>query len=133
MNKIISSENSNVLFERVVSILEQARSNVVRTVNSQMVIAYWMIGREIVDEEQQGESRAEYGKRLIEELSSRLTMLFSPQRLFKLQSARESIWSTLILTRSSPMEFAPAMRPKSLPPATSHQDCDIFHKNYLSF
>ena len=73
MNKLISSENSNVLFERVVSILEQARTNVVRTVNSQMVIAYWMIGHEIVDEEQKGESRAEYGKRLIEELSSRLT------------------------------------------------------------
>ena len=73
MNKLISTENSNVLFERVVSILEQARSNVVRTVNSQMVIAYWMIGREIVDEEQQGASRAEYGKRLIEDLSSRLT------------------------------------------------------------
>jgi hypothetical protein len=73
MNNVTSNENSNALFERVVSILEQARATVAHTVNSQMVIAYWMIGREIVEEEQQGEARAEYGKRLIEELSFRLT------------------------------------------------------------
>jgi len=36
------------LMDRVVSILEQARANVVRAVNSNMVIAYWLIGREIV-------------------------------------------------------------------------------------
>ena len=61
------------LFERVVTILEQARTNVVRTVNSQMVIAYWLIGCEIVEEEQQGQGRAEYGARLIEKLSRQLT------------------------------------------------------------
>jgi hypothetical protein len=57
----------------VTTILEQARSNVVRSVNSEMVIAYWLVGREIVEEEQQGEKRAEYGKRLIADLSQRLT------------------------------------------------------------
>ncbi len=61
------------LFNRVVEILERARTNVVRSVNSQMVIAYWLVGREIVEEEQQGEKRAEYGKRLLEDLSPRLT------------------------------------------------------------
>ncbi len=61
------------LFDRVVTILEQARTNVVRTVNSQMVIAYWLIGREIVEEEQRGKNRAEYGTHLIEELSRQLT------------------------------------------------------------
>jgi len=61
------------LFERVVAILEQARSQVIRTVNSRMVLAYWHIGREIVEEEQHGENRAEYGERLIRGLSKRLT------------------------------------------------------------
>jgi predicted nuclease of restriction endonuclease-like (RecB) superfamily len=60
------------LFERVVSILEQARSNVQRSINNNMVIAYWLIGREIVQQIQGGEERAEYGKKLIEKLSSRL-------------------------------------------------------------
>ena len=61
------------LFGRVVSILEQARGNVVRAVNSNMVLAYWLIGREIVQELQGGGERAEYGRRVVEDLSARLT------------------------------------------------------------
>lgn len=64
------------LMDRVVSILEQARANVVRAVNSNMVIAYWLIGREIVQELQGGEERAEYGQRLLEELSGQLTLRY---------------------------------------------------------
>jgi predicted nuclease of restriction endonuclease-like (RecB) superfamily len=60
------------LFERVVSILEQARSNVVRSVNHNTVLANWLIGREIVLQLQQGQQRAEYGKQIIEALSARL-------------------------------------------------------------
>ena len=63
----------DVLFERVVSILEQARGNVVRSVNSNMVVAYWLIGREIVQEVQAGAGRAEYGKQVVENLSAQLT------------------------------------------------------------
>ena len=57
-------------------ILEQARSKARSAVNSAMVEAYWLIGRRIVEEEQRGESRAEYGKRLIEDLSTALTSDF---------------------------------------------------------
>lgn len=60
------------LFDRVISILEQARGNVVRAVNSNMVMAYWLIGREIVQELQGGDERAEYGKQVIENLSKQL-------------------------------------------------------------
>ena len=61
------------LMDRVVSILEQARANVVRAVNSNMVIAYWLIGCEIVQELQRGEDRAGYGKQVIETLCRNLT------------------------------------------------------------
>jgi len=61
------------LFDRVVHILEQAHSNVVRSVNNNMVTAYWLIGREIVVEIQGGKERAEYGKQVIEMLSLQLT------------------------------------------------------------
>jgi predicted nuclease of restriction endonuclease-like (RecB) superfamily len=60
------------LVERVVAIIEDARSRVVRTVNSEMVLSYWHIGREIVEYVQRGEARAEYGEQVIEELSERL-------------------------------------------------------------
>ncbi|MBI4801740.1 MAG: DUF1016 domain-containing protein [Elusimicrobia bacterium] len=64
------------LFDRVVSILEQARANVVRSINNNMVIAYWLIGREIVQEIQGGDERAEYGKRVIEQLSTKLILKY---------------------------------------------------------
>ena len=60
------------LFVRVREILDHARGSVVRTVNSEMVLAYWHIGREIVDQVQRGESRAEYGRQVLEALSQRL-------------------------------------------------------------
>ncbi|MEI7731164.1 MAG: PDDEXK nuclease domain-containing protein [Verrucomicrobiota bacterium] len=69
----IAAKKPEALFERVVSILEQARGNVVRAVNSNMVLAYWLIGREIVQELQGGAARAEYGKKVVEVLSARLT------------------------------------------------------------
>ena len=60
------------LFDRVAAILEEARTSVVRTVNTRMVFAYWHIGREIVQEEQGGKRRAGYGDTLLEDLSCRL-------------------------------------------------------------
>lgn len=64
------------LFARVVVILEQARARVVRSVNSEMVHAYWHIGREIVEQEQGGRKRAAYGEAVLEDLSRRLTTEF---------------------------------------------------------
>ena len=55
------------------SIIESARANAVRTVDFCRVQMYWQIGRRIVEEEQQGQSRAEYGKYIIKNLSSSLT------------------------------------------------------------
>ncbi len=65
--------NDTALFDRVITILDEARTHISRTVNSAMVIAYWLIGHEIVVEEQKGEERAEYGKRIIADLSKKLT------------------------------------------------------------
>jgi predicted nuclease of restriction endonuclease-like (RecB) superfamily len=66
------------LMDRVVSILEQARTNVARAVNSNMVIAYWLIGREIVEALQSGEDRAEYGQSLLNDLSEQLGNRYGP-------------------------------------------------------
>lgn len=63
----------DVLFDRIVTILEEARGNVLRAVNTGMVTAYWLIGREIVSELQGGAERAEYGGQVVESLSIRLT------------------------------------------------------------
>jgi predicted nuclease of restriction endonuclease-like (RecB) superfamily len=60
------------LYDRIRQILESARSSISRSVNTAQVVTNWLIGREIVEEEQRGKKKAEYGQRLIEELSRKL-------------------------------------------------------------
>jgi predicted nuclease of restriction endonuclease-like (RecB) superfamily len=60
------------LYARVRVILEAARVGVARTVNTTQVVANWLIGREIVEEEQGGKHRADYGEKLVRELADRL-------------------------------------------------------------
>jgi predicted nuclease of restriction endonuclease-like (RecB) superfamily len=60
------------IYERIRAILESARTTVARTVNTTQVVANWLIGREIVEEEQRGAARAKYGEQLIRELSAKL-------------------------------------------------------------
>lgn len=64
------------LYSRIRIILESARTGISRTVNTTQVVANWLIGREIVEEEQQGQSRAAYGKKGIETLSNKLQAKF---------------------------------------------------------
>lgn len=64
------------LYHGIRDILLSARTQVRQTVNTAMVQSYWQIGRLIVEDEQGGEKRAEYGKRVLQELSRRLTAEF---------------------------------------------------------
>lgn len=63
-------------YQTVAEILRGARANAYRAVNFAMVEAYWQVGRAIVEEEQRGQARAEYGAALIKNLSVRLTTEF---------------------------------------------------------
>ncbi len=64
------------LYQDIRNILLSARTQVRQTVNTAMVQAYWQIGRLIVENEQGGEKRAEYGKRVLPELAKRLSADF---------------------------------------------------------
>ena len=67
---------NKVIFQQVAELLQNARQQVLRTVNSTMTITYFEIGRIIVEEEQNGKDRAEYGKQLLKSLSNELTKEF---------------------------------------------------------
>ena len=67
---------SQGLYNRIRKIIENARGNIARAVNTEIVVAYWHIGREIVEEEQNGKSRADYGASILKNLSVKLTMDF---------------------------------------------------------
>lgn len=60
------------LYGRVREILESARAGVARSVNTAQVVANWLVGREIVEDELRGSKRADYGKRVLESLAQRL-------------------------------------------------------------
>lgn len=68
-------QNTN-LFQQVAVLLKNAQQQVLRTVNSTMVFTYFEIGRMIVEEEQNGKERADYGKQVLKGLSVQLTKEF---------------------------------------------------------
>lgn len=63
-------------YSKVDELLKEARKSVVQTVNKTMVYTYFEIGRMIVEEEQNGKERADYGKQILKELSNRLNSEF---------------------------------------------------------
>lgn len=71
MKKKNSPQEPSV-FDRVHTILESARTHAARSVNTTQVVANWLVGREIVEEQQQGAKRAGYGERILPELALRL-------------------------------------------------------------
>jgi hypothetical protein len=76
MTKDTSQPTTQRIYQQIREVLIQARSRALRAVNTEMVACYWQIGRLIVEEEQQGGRRAEYGKQLIRDLSQRLSKEF---------------------------------------------------------
>ncbi len=64
------------LLDGIVSLLEESRRAAGRTLNSILTATYWEIGRRIVEEEQRGRRKADYGDQLVQQLASDLTARF---------------------------------------------------------
>lgn len=73
MSNIVKKDD---FYLNVKTILQTARDTVYKQVNFIMVEAYWNVGKQIVEEEQNGEDRANYGSYLIKNLSKQLTQDF---------------------------------------------------------
>jgi hypothetical protein len=65
MTEITKKPDYKSLRDSVSTLIEEARRNVVKQVNTIIIRTYWDIGRLIVEEEQKGEEKADYGKALI--------------------------------------------------------------------
>lgn len=70
MKKEITSNAA--LIRDLKSIINSGRDAAYQAANKAMIMTYWQVGRRIVEEEQQGEQRAEYGKNLISEIAAEL-------------------------------------------------------------
>ena len=64
------------IYQEIHDLLHKARQNIISNVNYTMTKTYFLIGKRIVEEEQDGNKRAEYGKNLIKTLSKKLTKEF---------------------------------------------------------
>jgi hypothetical protein len=67
---------NNPLLEEIKTLLHTSRQHLQQTVNTTMVQTYWNIGRLIVEDEQNGSERAEYGKKQLESIAETLTREF---------------------------------------------------------
>lgn len=68
--------NYKELLENIGNTFQLSRNKVISTINSEMLLAYWKIGKYIVDFEQKGNVKAEYGKQLILNLSKDLSSVY---------------------------------------------------------
>ncbi|MEH3115077.1 PDDEXK nuclease domain-containing protein [Pedobacter terrae] len=69
-------EKANDLYGNILNILKRYRSDAYKAVNTAMVISYWQIGKEIVENEQGGNTKASYGDEILQSLSKKLTADF---------------------------------------------------------
>lgn len=78
MSELINTEDRGIeaLVHRVASIIEEARKRVLTSINLTEVYTKYQIGRYIIEEEQQGAERAQYGKQILQSLSEQLTERF---------------------------------------------------------
>lgn len=72
LKTVVAKTPTPALLERVAGILQTARTQAARSVNTTQVVANWLIGREIVQDEQAGRRRAGYGTAMLKELAVRL-------------------------------------------------------------
>jgi len=112
VKNIIPENIQNIkLLQQVIDLLQNAREQVLRTVNSTMTYTYFEIGRMIVQEEQNGKDRAEYGKQILKRLSEQLTKEFGKgfsvdnlqnmRKLYKIYSNYETVSSISSKNESS--------------------------------
>ena len=73
MERADITANESNLIENIKKIISSSRNNIVHSVNTEMLSAYWNIGRLIVEDEQKNQERAKYGEQILKTLSKRLT------------------------------------------------------------
>ncbi len=90
MTKAVQQQTYSALITDLASLIEHGRKAAVRYVNTALVATYWLIGRRIVEHEQKGEKRAEYGEELLVclagDLSARFGKGFSKSNLFMMRA-----------------------------------------------
>src|ERR1700678_3675912 len=130
MRKMTISEDYNKIRAGIVELLKTARTPAARNVNSIMTAVYWDIGRRIVESEQAGTVRANYGDELIKQLANDLSAQFgrgfgvvnlSQMRRFFLAWPTKGIFQTPSEKSLTPMAISELGASASSSPALANQ------------
>ena len=116
MKRISKAQNYSTLITDLASLIEQGRRTAVRYVNAALVATYWLMGRRIIEFEQKGKERAEYGEQLLKKLSIDLTKRFGKGFSFpQLKNIRQFylIYREKSYTLSSQLNHATKMQTPS--------------------
>ncbi|MFA6408718.1 MAG: DUF1016 N-terminal domain-containing protein [Gammaproteobacteria bacterium] len=110
---LVADERIDALYKSIAGYLHRAQHNILCSINIEQVKAYWLIGRDIVEEEQRGRKKAKYGIFLLQEISSRLSKEFG--RGFSVDTLERARKFYLLYSRISHQKSA-AVRRKLQPP-----------------
>lgn len=122
------------LINNISELLENARKKVVVTVNQTIVLTYFEIGRMIVEEEQNGENRAEYGKNLLKDLSHHLTAKFG--RGFSASNLQQMKQFYLTYSNSQTLSVnlqKPILQTRSIKSQITDNQSSTLNKTHKSF
>ncbi|WP_233881908.1 PDDEXK nuclease domain-containing protein [Tenacibaculum piscium] len=90
----MEKEISSILVNSVRLLIQNAQKNAIRAINQERVLLYWNIGKHIVEEEQNGKERANYGSYLIKTLAKELTKDFGSGFSFRQLNFCRQFYST---------------------------------------
>lgn len=86
---LTESQSNHKIIEDIKNVITKSRDKIIYEVNNELLNAYWNVGRIIVENEQKGNIKAEYGKQILTELSKQLTKVlgkgFSRSNLFTMR------------------------------------------------
>ena len=109
--KRVSLPDYEGLLADVVHVIDKARRAAARTVNAAMTTTYWLIGRRVVEEEQRGSARADYGERLVKRLAHDLS------RRFGRGFSTRNLWQMRAFYLAWPLQGKVSTKSPSLPAA----------------
>ena len=97
MNKIEKGIESSMVYFQIKELMKNARKQVSVKINNILVQTYWEIGKIIIEDEQENSERAEYGKKLLKELSKKLTKEYGKGfSRYNLQNMRQFYLGSII-------------------------------------
>jgi len=106
------SDNQEFLYSQAVSIIDNGRESIVSSIYKETTKSYYLLGKLIIEDEQQGKKKAEYGKNIIQNLSKNLTLKyekgFSKSTLWdcqKFYTKLQSLTGELICNNNGELNF----------------------------